>query len=189
MGPRPDGRGKLTLRIPPIVRCRRQWGRGQTAAESGGAAGPMTQYRASMGPRPDGRGKLRNSGTCTRPDQRQWGRGQTAAESRSITTGRSVRSGRVNGAAARRPRKGGVCGQAICHDCIASMGPRPDGRGKSSMVRPPPPPNPRQWGRGQTAAESLQRFDRPGVHVAASMGPRPDGRGKGTGAIRPPTNV
>ena len=81
MGPRPDGRGKYGLGNLAAAALLRQWGRGQTAAESADslrkvAAGEM----ASMGPRPDGRGK-RPAGTA-----------------RDAPTS-------VNGAAARRPRK------------------------------------------------------------------------------------
>ena len=59
-----------------------------------------------------------------------------------------------NGAAAKRPRKG-MALSAIEFGVLPSMGPRPNGRGKT-------PPGPvglalkgrLQWGRGQTAAES-----------------------------------
>ena len=110
MGPRPDGRGKYTNQLTVIIVYLRQWGRGQTAAESIGAVSH---------PR--------------RPGGRQWGRGQTAAES----AGRSFRrtaAARVNGAAARRPRK--VTTRVL-----------------------PASVSGRQWGRGQTAAERSQDPD------------------------------
>ena len=178
MGPRPDGRGKLrggAAREPTIGV--RQWGRGQTAAESVHVEqAAARQAVASMGPRPDGRGKAGgaqspsaragsvNGAAARRPrkgrphpcifrgSRRQWGRGQTAAE--SVRRARRRRAGWcVNGAAARRPRKGS--GRSARRDRLpASMGPRPDGRGKREAreflnARPG-----RQWGRGQTAAES-----------------------------------
>ena len=67
-----DYRGDLHLR---------QWGRGQTAAESPGqhAGGQVDNLR-------------------------QWGRGQTAAESSWTFCAKNMVP-RVNGAAARRPRK------------------------------------------------------------------------------------
>ena len=152
MGPRPDGRGKnsappcmaysagvngAAARRPrkvcghalPCGCAWRQWGRGQTAAESG------------------------HPGLCAGLVLgRQWGRGQTAAE---------------RGAAQEDPD----CRQG------ASMGPRPDGRGKHLANERPPHVRWRQWGRGQTAAESVAG-PRPRVRPVASMGPRPDGRGK-----------
>ena len=205
MGPRPDGRGK-TLSGPPcrlsrgvngaaarrprkaqIVESqpdgsiRRQWGRGQTAAESMSAA-DLSEVA----------------------NRRQWGRGQTAAES-SFSTCLKVRSSSVNGAAARRPRKGynplarmraapcvngaaarrprkGLAGRhpVLCID--ASMGPRPDGRGKYyRRVKAAMLSTWRQWGRGQTAAErpdgerstyvhDLRQWGR-GQTAAESLGP------------------
>ena len=61
---------------------RRQWGRGQTAAESA--------------IRPPFNGGFR---------RRQWGRGQTAAESGALGATKAESDAGVNGAAARRPRK------------------------------------------------------------------------------------
>ena len=82
-----------------------------------------------MGPRPDGRGK-------------------------PVCCSLGGQTGSVNGAAARRPRKGQVRSQPVCHNAL------------------------RQWGRGQTAAESLQEPLTYRRILLASMGPRPDGRGK-----------
>ena len=62
-------------------------------------------------------------------------------------------AGGVNGAAAKRPRKGVAANVAVLAQ-VASMGPRPNGRGKGN-------------GRGNGL------FSGP-----ASMGPRPNGRGK-----------
>ena len=176
MGPRPNGRGKVSRSTSSSISAWRQWGRGQTAAESGacrpglnswtwrqwgrgqtaaerrGHAKFSRRLRASMGPRPNGRGKV---------GRRYWG---------------CEVDERVNGAAAKRPRKAAA---------------RPAGRGC----------RPRQWGRGQTAAESVGSVGSvdalPRVNGAAakrprkghelpcdpckcvaSMGPRPNGRGK-----------
>ena len=273
MGPRPDGRGKVVAALVLVVVALRQWGRGQTAAEScrptravrlpnrvnGAAArrprkGDLDVYHAlrdaaSMGPRPDGRGKrcappVRlnstrsvNGAAARRPRKgrhrrpahnglasRQWGRGQTAAES-WISCSTVCRRNRVNGAAARRPRKG-LCAWRRHSALQASMGPRPDGRGKlarraaagpefcvngaaarrprkvpisqplkrcgftgvngaaarrprkDTLRRLPENPSERQWGRGQTAAESRRVYREDLSARSASMGPRPDGRGK-----------
>ena len=302
MGPRPNGRGKAA---PVRVRARtcrvngaaakrprkaeptaapldpgalRQWGRGQTAAESGEQAGGRRESDASMGPRPNGRGKIPPRTNMPRPaDARQWGRGQTAAESsnmerifhspkarqwgRGQTAAERLRSRRgrclhtqrqwgrgqtaaesllffelpacryicVNGAAAKRPRKDRGCPAARDFP-DASMGPRPNGRGKAARLTHSPPSltsvngaaakrprkvapivkqknmfdtsvngaaakrprkarrhavftcrRQRQWGRGQTAAESATRRPFPGmlagVNGAAAKRPRKVHRG------------
>ena len=153
MGPRPNGRGKFFLGTHRRDRARRQWGRGQTAAERRvsdnrhrffsfasigprpngrgkhvSGPGPVPRRLASMGPRPNGRGKKPDAREITLRPLRQWGRGQTAAESTMKRRSRGYASG-VNGAAAKRPRK---------------APPR-----KRWLERHPR----RQWGRGQTAAE------------------------------------
>ena len=153
MGPRPDGRGKAKIRSAcrarisvngaaarrprkagrsPCARracATRQWGRGQTAAE---------RRRRRSRARPSGR--------------RQWGRGQTAAESRRPCRKEKEVIG-VNGAAARRPRKGAPNTFTTKVDQL------------------------RQWGRGQTAAESSQFlstafFSSESVNGAAARRPR-----------------
>ena len=180
MGPRPNGRGKRLASGVVIDHVQRQWGRGQTAAESGIAAAQLH---------------------CL--DLRQWGRGQTAAErmpprpascAASSVNGAAAKrprkaarppantwrgTFRVNGAAAKRPRKGpiragagrtgftSVNGAAAkrprkaveIHRVLkptgsASMGPRPNGRGKFDRRMSGRAGLERQWGRGQTAAES-----------------------------------
>ena len=152
MGPRPDGRGKE--RQGTMARAMRGVnGAAARRPRKGRGAGRWgAQSRASMGPRPDGRGKA------------------PAAAPSSIGSC-------VNGAAARRPRK------ARCRRCEhdehdASMGPRPDGRGKRRRAVELVGFWERQWGRGQTAAESYRTAGRPAFQTRASMGPRPDGRGK-----------
>ena len=153
MGPRPDGRGKgasRQLRVPPMTASMgpRPDGRGKTLA----SRSALMAWKASMGPRPDGRGKTRPRRAGHARSQRQWGRGQTAAESGRRVV-RVIPEISVNGAAARRPRKVSTVqtredamgrqwgrGQTaaerfgICTKPVfayrASMGPRPDGRGK-----------------------------------------------------------
>ena len=116
-----------------LVVVLRQWGRGQTAAESGGVPGAAAVAFASMGPRPDGRGKPLISASIRSVRGRQWGRGQTAAERPSTSPVPQPMTLRVNGAAARRPRKGGRRDPARARG-RASMGPRPDGRGKRAAA-------------------------------------------------------
>ena len=176
MGPRPDGRGKAAGLAPRGTLALRQWGRGQTAAES-----PYDRLHtlAFVG--------------------RQWGRGQTAAESRRHDLSRPAWRASMG----PRPDGRGKMLAAPFSEAIlfASMGPRPDGRGKMTKARADVIARQRQWGRGQTAAESLgpgRSHTRPprvngaaarrprkvapvydlGRTGTASMGPRPDGRGK-----------
>ena len=200
MGPRPDGRGKFAAVVRRLYSVTRQWGRGQTAAESRWGATSGGRYprvngaaarrprkaegrkrlaarkRASMGPRPDGRGKnsfreleIHDIGASMGP--RPDGRGK-----RQHRPGGSRCRLRVNGAAARRPRK----------DCIADASASSAAGVNGAAARRPRkalvPPSPgtaawRQWGRGQTAAERAARR-RAARRRPASMGPRPDGRGK-----------
>ena len=134
--------------------------------------------------------------------RRQWGRGQTAAESASLRRS-SSRPLSVNGAAARRPRKGRFAGSlrrtrsrqwgrgpdgrgkspkecgARMLEMRRQMGPRPDGRGKPTRRRRRhrrrrASMGPRPDGRGKQRRHSREA----GRVIAASMGPRPDGRGK-----------
>ena len=176
MGPRPDGRGRVHAgqgRRPSIAR---QWGRGRMAAEGhvpldgerGGIAsmGPrpdgrgrssrfsmsLSAYKASMGPRPDGRGRGRPLSGCLSPGRVN---GAAAGWPRKvdIMADQFLAYSSVNGAAAGWPRKV-VQGRDGAGDELASMGPRPDGRGR-------PPRRAlgaftqawRQWGRGRMAAE------------------------------------
>ena len=105
-----------------------------------------------MGPRPLGRGRMATAAMTTRITTRQWGRDLSAAEGRCPAWS-TCSCGRVNGAATSRPRKVVIAAVAILV-VVASMGPRPLGRGR--MARVPPPV----------------------VYRHASMGPRPLGRGR-----------
>ena len=203
MGPRPFGRGRGRCRphAQPLVKGR-QWGRDRLAAE---------------GPRP--------AQKFSEQGERQWGRDRLAAEGDSEWRPDKAVDG-VNGAATVWPRKDIVPTHAAarlkrrqwgrdrlaaegCSTClrlarwwIASMGPRPFGRGRRS-----PRPRPRrrcrrQWGRDRLAAEGRVPRGcgrRPAsvngaatvwprkaaggeqqgyVRNEASMGPRPFGRGR-----------
>ena len=202
MGPRPNGRGKQSTSRRSAHTCLRQWGRGQTAAERRCILGMQAARAASMGPRPNGRGK---SAASVRPllrAMRQWGRGQTAAERLLIIepanredvasmgprpNGRGKATyvapsadatSRVNGAAAKRPRKGALPCRGAARRPQASMGPRPNGRGKVAAggrgpLRAAASMGPRPNGRGKHVITAPSRGPQ-----CASMGPRPNGRGK-----------
>ena len=156
----------------------RQWGRGQTAAESWQPKHDVAIRRSVNGAaakRP--RKGYRSCPLPTIQTRRQWGRGQTAAERRPTPRSRA-QSKSVNGAAAKRPRKESSQRLSLAAVGSASMGPRPNGRGKTMAIylayrnylaSMGPRPNGRgklidssrelyvsrrQWGRGQTAAES-----------------------------------
>ena len=154
MGPRPDGRGRRDV-----------------PRQNDGAAS------ASMGPRPDGRGRvLAGQGTFDAPsvngaatgwprkgsvpadfvflDERQWGRDRMAAE--GCTGGRSPSATpRVNGAATGWPRKEVHVAAGRVIQLLASMGPRPDGRGRTVRADWRQRLDRRQWGRDRMAAEGL----------------------------------
>ena len=184
MGPRPDGRGRASPSslpsshvwsfngaaagwprkaplCPPATcaGCRLQWGRGRMAAEGN---------RKAQSPPPP---HCFNGAAAGWP-RKECSRGPHLASHTSF-----------NGAAAGWPRK--VCDHGRpARGRSASMGPRPDGRG-----RPPAPPllasilmasmGPRPDGRGRLfLCRAVRRA------LAASMGPRPDGRGRrGAGAM------
>src|SRR5579875_3427550 len=183
MGPRPIGRGNY----------------GRSAPRGGGR-------EASMGPRPIGRG---NSPPMTaylryRRSRLQWGRDRSVAEiqrrprrtrrdgecfngaatdrSRKLpsalpSTGRATRS--FNGAATDRSRKSVVEVRGFAKEWLASMGPRPIGRGNEAQFPASPAARwyasmgPRPSGRGNASAQPWSTQGR----AVASMGPRPIGRG------------
>ena len=137
-----------------VMSAARQWGRDRLAAE-GCAPRRLhaTAMVASMGPRPFGRGR-----PCPRPTPqfhhaRQWGRDRLAAEG-SVVYPRLVGRPGVNGAATVWPRKGRSVRPGAGRQALASMGPRPFGRGRRRRRCP--------------------RRELP----PASMGPRPFGRGR-----------
>ena len=153
-----------------------------------------------MGPRPDGRGRRRRGfprrlAACVNGAAAGWPR---KAAARTLRRRGPLR---VNGAAAGWPRKA-YTGQWSLLDAPASMGPRPDGRGRSGSTHTSSTPgsvngaaagwprkvharvavwdraNRRQWGRGRMAAEGIECGRCRDHATRASMGPRPDGRGR-----------
>ena len=153
MGPRPVGRGRLTVVVLPYFCFQRQWGRDRLAAE-----GPSSLTQTTLGA------------------VRQWGRDRLAAE------GRQGRGDKDHaGAASMGPRPVGR-GRLFGYKCrtvrpSASMGPRPVGRGRRVRSRPSCPParvNGAATGWPRKAHCPLQV----GAAGKASMGPRPVGRGR-----------
>jgi hypothetical protein len=126
-----------------------------------------------MGPRPRGRGIYGPNarvGRCQLQHQLQWGRDRAVAElieSGGVTLSNSSRRIRFNGAATARSRNCLYpCSQEIQRfSMLASMGPRPRGRGISNFFT---------TGEGQRSLS------------IASMGPRPRGRGITITALRRP---
>ena len=204
MGPRPDGRGRARGRTGS-----RGGRRGVNGAATGWPRKAYSPPRtgapplASMGPRPDGRGRLETAsrfdplltsvnGAATgwprkgaiRPSSRAppcCVNGAATGWPRKVDSARknARQRGRVNGAATGWPRK--AVGQVYRpFDHVASMGPRPDGRGRlmcRSLIFPASlrvngaatgwprkaplscmlsnAPLPRQWGRDRMAAEGV----------------------------------
>ena len=158
MGPRPDGRGRNDADYRVHWRCDasmgpRPDGRGRHTRTRMDARG----RRASMGPRPDGRGRKADGRLSEVDSELQWGRGRMAAEGGATVGALGMKSICFNGAAAGWPRKA----NDAAHDALrrgsfngaaagwprkvarratlnrrrpASMGPRPDGRGRRPAV-------------------------------------------------------
>ena len=216
MGPRPDGRGRRDLAVRRLglgvlaSMGPRPDGRGRSRT----SCLPRSRRCASMGPRPDGRGRRRPVLTykpekdgvngaaagwprkAERPRQiaevvmRQWGRGRMAAEGNSFTF-RFEEAGSVNGAAAGWPRKGRGRRERR-PPRRASMGPRPDGRGRCGHPCRPSRGRPRVNGAAAGWPRKVGLPSPPAHTHPASMGPRPDGRGRSCSparASRPPRSV
>ena len=116
--------------------------------------GPSAGRRghASMGPRPCGRGRRRARWRRPRAGRLQWGHGLAAVDGRNRCSGMPPGLS-FNGATALRPWTGANPAKIIIA-AIASMGPRPCGRGRmytlgmafSNIVR-------LQWGHGLAAVD------------------------------------
>ena len=179
-----------------------QWGRDRAVAEltmdawdhgavprfNGAATARSRNYRtiqrrsgllrASMGPRPRGRGIARER--VGRLALIPGFNGAATARSRNSASDSSTSHMKrgFNGAATARSRN---CGTDIHGGgaALASMGPRPRGRGISPLRQSSANGTGLQWGRDRAVAELAQSPVTDGVGVGASMGPRPRGRGIG----------
>ena len=202
MGPRPDGRGRAHRRgwWPPMCRVNGAatgWPRKDCKTRRRG----RRQVRASMGPRPDGRGRPQVRARRAEPPGVN---GAATGWPRKAVCARCTRRAQmcVNGAATGWPRKGSRRGQCTRSRMPASMGPRPDGRGRASATSRSPngttrvngaatgwprkaalrssmrTVRSRQWGRDRMAAEGPPACRPSRLILNASMGPRPDGRGR-----------
>ena len=177
MGPRPLGRGRAGVTSAAYADDERQWGRDLSAAE-----GPWQRsQRRWRGRRQWGRDLSAAEGGSPEElkrydSRRQWGRDLSAAEG-WITSRCYEQVFRVNGAATSRPRKAPrLTDPSIT--LVASMGPRPLGRGRNGYGHDNRPPQrasmgPRPLGRGR-AYSTCARM----ILDKASMGPRPLGRGR-----------
>ena len=134
-------------------------------------------YHASMGPRPRGRGiwTLTNA-HATAQIELQWGRDRAVAELRNGSQ-RRAGSKRFNGAATARSRNYGPAMTWNAPRPLASMGPRPRGRGIPPDSATTPKTPELQWGRDRAVAEFFLSGFKTAELLKASMGPRPRGRG------------
>ena len=203
MGPRPCGRGRRRRAAFGVRTVRLQWGHGLAAVDGPCFGQHLSCHeRASMGPRPCGRG--RGAPVEVRPAWYllQWGHGLAAVDGKSNVTP----CGQLtcfNGATALRPWT--ACRQARRAVAVrlASMGPRPCGRGRyipapftapmeqgfngATALRPwtgvrtarcLTQAKRLQWGHGLAAVDGVSRLDKCFTNMPASMGPRPCGRGR-----------
>ena len=202
MGPRPDGRGRsvrsvlspnhsllqwgrdrmaaegLTTCATPTLSVALQWGRDRMAAEGCRLCRrqrvPASFNGAATGwPRKVGRALAVHQAFL----ELQWGRDRMAAEGGKRS--RPVRScSGFNGAATGWPQKAGHEQPDMRVRRVASMGPRPDGRGRLDDLGVNVEVGRLQWGRDRMAAEGRYIIARRSLQPLASMGPRPDGRGR-----------
>ena len=204
MGPRPFGRGRpkpprRAQGRPSASMGPRPFGRGRLL--SGTYA--FSVLEASMGPRPFGRGRITMVRRARAPHKLQWGRDLSVAEGAFGAAAGAGGEG-FNGAATFRSRKDRRQVRRHPHD-LASMGPRPFGRGRMPVLRqaqerlPVASMGPRPFGRGRAAPgtgssrAALRRFNGAATFRSrkggrrlyagagsprASMGPRPFGRGR-----------
>ena len=131
----------------------------------------------------------------------QWGHGLAAVDGWHAGPSRSTSAG-FNGATALRPWTGGCCGRCPFAE-VASMGPRPCGRGRAILPAFPACGGRLQWGHGLAAVDGSASHCAYALSVllqwghglaavdgqqgrgraavpSASMGPRPCGRGRGS---------
>src|SRR5712691_8762459 len=141
-------------RISARPRSWLQWGLDHVVEDRRSPAHPLgTDALASMGPRPRGRGSAAAQGTgAALSSMLQWGLDHVVEDRRHRRAGRGSRC-RFNGASTTWSRIAVLDVHIHLAPMLASMGPRPRGRGSLYFV-----------------AEDKEV-------VLASMGPRPRGRG------------
>ena len=133
MGPRPPGRGIGWASIPYKQNSQASMGPrppGRGIAPETLAAQAISS--ASMGPRPPGRGIKAADEAESRAGALQWGRDRPVAELTTMTTTARSWIG-FNGAATARSRNFVHC-RRFDRELVASMGPRPPGRGISRRL-------------------------------------------------------
>ena len=114
----------------------RPFGRGRRKAARGG----IPKRPASMGPRPFGRGRISVTRGATTTAGLQWGRDLSVAEGRPPALDNNPGTFCFNGAATFRSRKARAADRPR-YDLVASMGPRPFGRGRRRARRCRQPTN------------------------------------------------
>ncbi len=153
MGPRDESRGKARGRVEELAACRLQWDLATNREERRqGADGTRAQGHASMGPRDESRGKPARIPPPPCEQRLQWDLATNREESAQfdvaplqryglqwdLATNREERHGRssatssgssFNGTSRRIARKAGDQ-SPVCHQRLASMGPRDESRGK-----------------------------------------------------------
>ena len=182
MGPRPLGRGRRHAALHHALAPLRQWGRDLSAAEGRGNGDDHTSCTRV------------NGAATSRPRKavRPWGWRGTSRSVNGAATSRPRKAATAPTAcaAAHAPRQWGrdlsaaegCCGAAgTAQEYLASMGPRPLGRGRRHAplpkgAAPAASMGPRPLGRGRANAPTSTRCP-----TIASMGPRPLGRGREDG--------
>ena len=104
-----------------------------------------------MGPRPDGRGRL-GGGQSRRTRSSFNGAATGWPRKAAAPVAAAGGDASFNGAATGWPRKVGALG-VVAKPLVASMGPRPDGRGREYNAHYYDSADELQWGRDRMAAE------------------------------------
>ena len=180
MGPRPDGRGRATcgpfheLELPRVNGAATGWPRKGQGRDYEDRPRRRVNGAATGWPR-KGLGAIWYRWA---PALRQWGRDRMAAEGDVNGRCYDIRLDRRQWGRDRMAAEGSPATPQAPQAPVASMGPRPDGRGRWVEHTS------RFWDVGVNGAatgwprkEGAPRRSRAG-RSAASMGPRPDGRGR-----------
>ena len=178
MGPRPCGRGRSDMLAMGGQRIVLQWGHDLAAVE--GVSGAPKSKRC---PGFNGATTLRpwkvRPGTGTNPSTPGSFNGATTLrpwKGTPLPPGRPSQPS-FNGATTLRPWKGGSQSRRPLWP-LASMGPRPCGRGRAAGRARGPRRRRLQWGHDLAAVEGRRKGSRGHGSSLASMGPRPCGRGR-----------
>jgi len=180
MEPRPEGRGEVSPAEPIGMTLEasmepRPEGRGELLSIS---VSPLPQ-KASMEPRPEGRGESRSSAIDAHISPLQWSHVPKDVEIVLRADRYNALAVCFNGATSRRTWREGLDILSRQIHLVASMEPRPEGRGELHLWQAQPIGNSElQWSHVPKDVESRAARRWSYLRRHASMEPRPEGRGE-----------